>query len=115
MCDDYTTTTKLGVNCGMAKATRQYADRSAAAELRMLSKEGVLVHKVSRKEIALYCGRGMPWRTKMVTVGGETGKHIIANQAWSVRAVGAFESDVYGTIVDILTHMFKRKGNGIAL
>ena len=51
------------------KATRQYAEWSAATEIRHYSSLGVRVENMTKKDMRKYCGRGMPWRTKMVKVG----------------------------------------------
>jgi hypothetical protein len=58
-CEEYAQ--QIGIQENMKKATRQYAEWSAAAELRMFAKEKVKVRKMSEDDMKLYCGRGLPW------------------------------------------------------
>ena len=43
----------------MARATREYAEWSAAAELRLLSSEGVDIDRFTPEDYRKYCGRGL--------------------------------------------------------
>ena len=70
---------------------------------------------MTRKDMRKYCGRGMPWRTKIVKAGGGGRKRSIENQAWRVGADNAFESDIFGTITEIAIQVFRRKSKGHTL
>ena len=50
-----------GIERSMKKATWQYAEWSAAAEIRLLSAKGVKVKWMTNKQMEKYCGRGLPW------------------------------------------------------
>ena len=102
----------MGITQDMTKATRQYVEWSAAAELRMLSTKGVLVRRLSQKDIDMNCGRGLPWQIEHKPVGPPKTKRIIEEQAWEVGAENAFESDLLGTIAEILIQMYQRKSQG---
>ena len=66
-CLEYTT--RLGISEEVGVATREYAEWSAAAELRLLSSEGVDIDQFTKADFRKYCGRGLPWRTQMVKLG----------------------------------------------
>ena len=86
----------------MGTATREYAEWSAAAELRMLSSEGVDVDQFTDADFRKYCGRGLPWRTKMVKLGRPAVERVIEDQAWFMGVADAFEGDLYSTEAETL-------------
>ena len=49
----------IGISKSMWTATWQYAEWSAAAEIRLLSAKGVTVKWMTNKQIEKYCGRGL--------------------------------------------------------
>ena len=99
----------LGILDSVKKATRQYAEWSAAAELRMLSTKGVKVRRMRRNDIEENCGRGMPWKVEQREIGPTKHERVIEEQAWEVGADNAFESDLLGTIAEIMIQMYQRK------
>ena len=64
----------MGIWDKVKEATRQYAEWAFAAEYFMLSSKGVKVRKFTPQYIKLFCGRGLPWRTKMVAIGSQKDK-----------------------------------------
>ena len=62
-------TDMIGISEQTKIATRQYAEWSAAAGYRMFSVCGVKAKEMAKKELKKYCGRGMPWRTKIAKIG----------------------------------------------
>ena len=85
----------------MAKATWQYAQWSAAAELRMLSAKGVKVKSLTQKHIEANCGRGLPCALKQQPVECKKKEDYIEEQAWHVEAKEAFSGDLLGMIAAI--------------
>ena len=76
--------------------------------MRLLAKEGVKVRKLSGEDIKKFCGRGLPLRTTLVSIGKDNSKRLIDDQASKVGAPETFESDIFGTIAEILVQMFRR-------
>ena len=66
-----------GITESMAKATWQYAQWSAATELRLLFAKGVKVKRMSQNQIEENCGRGLPWRVKQQPIGSKKHERYI--------------------------------------
>ena len=49
----------------------------------------------------------------MVRIGKGNTKRTLKDQAWKVGASEAFESDIFGTIAEILVQMYRREAKGI--
>ena len=45
--------------------------------------------------------------------GKDNSKRLIEDQAWKVGASEAFDSDIFGTMSEILIHMYRRASKGI--
>ena len=71
----------IGIAKSMAKATWQYAQWSAASELRMLSAKGVKVKSLTQKKIEANSGRGLPWAVEQQPVGYNKKEDYIEEQA----------------------------------
>ena len=107
---------RIGIKEEMDKATRQYAEWSAAAEIRMFAKEGIKVHELTKADHKKYLGRGLPWRTDMVSLDKTAKGHNhrkLEDHAWRLGVSEAFESDMYSMIAEILAQMFLRTSKGI--
>ena len=65
----------------MKRATWQYAEWSAAAEIRLLSDKGVKVKWMSNKQMEKYCGRGLPWEVKQRPVCESKDQNYVEEQA----------------------------------
>ena len=103
---------EIGISESMGKATWQYAEWSAAAELRLLSAKGVRVKWMTNKQIEKYCGRGLPWEVRQKPVCESKDQDFIEEQAWNAKADGAFTGDMLGMIAEILAQMMQRRSNG---
>ena len=104
--------TEIGIDASMRKATWQYAEWSAAAELRLLSAKGAKAKWMTNKQIEKYCGRGLPWEVRHKPVCESKEQNYIEEQAWNVKADGAFTGDLLGMIAEILTQMVQRRSKG---
>lgn len=96
----------------MERATWQYAEWSAAAELRLLSAKVVNAKSMSNKQMAKFCGRGLPWEVRQKPMRGGKKDNYIEEQAWHVTAGDAFSGDLLGMIAEILVHMMQRRSAG---
>lgn len=105
----------IGIAKSMAKTTWQYAQWSAAAELRMLSAKGVKVKSLTQKQVEANCGRGLPWAVKHQPIECKKKEDYIEEQAWHVKAKEAFSGDLLGMIAETLVLMMQRRSKGRVL
>ena len=84
-------TEAIGITESMTRATWQYVEWSAAAELRLLSAKGVRVKSLSNEQMAKYCGRGLPWEVKQKPICFGKKENYIEEQAWHVTANDVFQ------------------------
>ena len=68
---------EIGISKSMWTATWQYAEWSAAAEIRLLSAKGVKVKWMTNKQIDKYCGRGLPWEVRNKPLCESKEQHFI--------------------------------------
>ena len=80
----------IGIEKNMKKATWQYAEWSAAAEVRLLSAKGVKVKWMTNKQMEKYCGTGLPWDVRQRPVCESKEQNFIEEQAWNAKADEAF-------------------------
>ena len=74
---------EIGIDTSMRKATWQYAEWSAAAELRLLSANGVKAKWMTNKQIEKYCGRGLPWEVRQNLFAEAKNKTMLKNKLGS--------------------------------
>ena len=67
---------------------------------------------MTNKQIEKYCGRGLPWEVRQRPVCESKDQDYIEEQAWSMKADGAFTGDLLGMIAEILVQMMQRRSNG---
>ena len=91
---------EIGIDESMRKATWQYAEWSAAVEIRLLSAKGVRVEWMTNKQIEKYCGRGLPWEVRQQTVCESKEQNFVEEQAWNANADRAFTGDLLGMIAE---------------
>ena len=73
---------EIGITESMERATWQYAEWSASAEIRLLSSKGVKVKRMTKSQMANFCGRGLPWEVKQRPMCGSKKQDYIEEQAW---------------------------------
>ena len=76
----------IGITDSMERATWQYAEWFAAAEIRLLSAKGVKVKWMTNTQMAKFCGRGLPWEVRQRPVCESKKQDYIEEQAWHVTA-----------------------------
>lgn len=103
---------EIGITESMEKTTWQYAEWSAAAELRLLSSKVVKVKWMTNSQMAKFCGRGLPWEVKQKPMCCGKKQDYIEGQAWRVTSGNAFAGDLLGMIAEILVQMMQRRSTG---
>ena len=103
---------EIGITESMEKTTWQYAEWSAAAELRLMSSKGVKVKWMTNSQMVKFCGRGLPWEVKQRPLCCGKKQDYIEEQAWHVTAGDAFSGGLLGMIAEILVQMMQRRSTG---
>jgi hypothetical protein len=104
-------TEELGITELVNENTIQYANWSAVTELRILSRMGVQVKKITHENLEPFVGRGADHKTVKVALGGQF-KYFFEQLAWIMDIPEGKEADLYVCSWAIVVRLLKATSLG---